>query len=62
MRLHFDQYVLDLTRGCLLLDNGEITLRPKTFLVLQFLAENAGRLVSKERAFHGGLAGCGRHG
>jgi adenylate cyclase len=51
MRLHFNQYVLDLTRGCLLLDNGEITLRPKTFLVLQFLAENAGRLISKDELF-----------
>ena len=51
MRLHFNRYVLDLTRGCLLLDSVEITLRPKTFAVLQFLAENAGRLVSKDELF-----------
>ena len=51
MRLHFNRYVLDLTRGCLLLDSGEITLRPKTFAVLQFLAQNAGRLVSKDELF-----------
>ena len=51
MRLHFNRYVLDLTRGCLLLDSDEITLRPKTFAVLQFLAENAGRLVSKDELF-----------
>jgi adenylate cyclase len=51
MRLHFNRYVLDLTRGCLLLDSGEIALRPKTFAVLKFLAENAGRLVSKDELF-----------
>jgi adenylate cyclase len=51
MRLHFNRYVLDLTRGCLLLNNGEITLRPKTIAVLQFFAENAGRLVSKDELF-----------
>jgi len=47
-RLRFDRYILDLDRGCLILDGNELALRPKTFAVLQFLAENAGRLVSKE--------------
>lgn len=50
-RLQFDRYVLDLDRGCLLLDRNEIPLRPKTFAVLQYLIENAGRLVSKDDLF-----------
>lgn len=50
-RLLFDRYVLDLDRGCLLLDGSEITLRPKTFAVLRYLIENCGRLVSKEELF-----------
>ena len=50
-RLSFDRYVLDLSRGCLLLDNGEVLLRPKTFAVLKFLVENSGRLVSKDDIF-----------
>jgi len=43
--------VLDLNRGCLLLDENEIALRPKTFGVLRFLVENCGRLVSKDELF-----------
>ncbi|HET7850651.1 MAG TPA: winged helix-turn-helix domain-containing protein [Pseudolabrys sp.] len=50
-RLHFDRYVLDLHRGCLLLDGNEIVLRPKTLAVLQYLVENSGRLVSKDELF-----------
>jgi adenylate cyclase len=50
-RLRFDRYVLDLDRGCLLLDGNEITLRPKTFAVLHYLLENCGRLVSKDELF-----------
>ncbi|HEU0063205.1 MAG TPA: winged helix-turn-helix domain-containing protein, partial [Hyphomicrobiaceae bacterium] len=50
-RLAFDRYVLDLDRGCLLLDGIEIALRPKTFSVLQYLVENAGRLVTKDELF-----------
>jgi adenylate cyclase len=50
-RLQFDRYVLDLDRGCLLFDGIEVALRPKTFGVLRYLAENAGRLVSKEDLF-----------
>ena len=51
MRLSFDRYVLDLSRGCLLLNGNEVALRPKTFAVLRFLAENAGRLVTKDEIF-----------
>ena len=50
-RLRFDRYVLDLDRGCLVLGENEIALRPKTFTVLHFLVENCGRLVSKEELF-----------
>jgi len=50
-RFRFDRYVLDLERGCLLLDGSEVILRPKTFAVLRFLVENPGRLVSKEELF-----------
>ena len=51
MRLSFDRYVLDLSRGCLLLNGNEVLLRPKTFAVLRFLVENTGRLVTKDEIF-----------
>ncbi len=44
----FDQFTLDLTRGCLLRETEEIKLRPKSFEVLKFLIENNGRLISKD--------------
>ncbi len=47
-RIHFDRYVLDLQRGCLLLADEEIALRPKTFEFLHYLVGNPGRLVSKD--------------
>jgi adenylate cyclase len=50
-RLSFDRYVLDLDRGCLLLDGCEIAVRPKTFAVLCYLVDNSGRLVSKDELF-----------
>src|SRR6476659_2943871 len=50
-RLQFDRFVLDLHRGCLLLDGDEIVLRPKTFAVLRHLVDNFGRLVSKDDLF-----------
>ena len=50
-QLRFDRYVLDLDRGCLLLDGNDIALRPKTFAILHYLIENAGRLVSKDELF-----------
>src|SRR5262249_10949305 len=44
----FEGYALDLTRGCLLGERGEIALRPKSFELLRCLIENAGRLISKD--------------
>ena len=46
--LGFDQYVLDLGRGCLLAADEEVALRPKTFEVLRYLVSNGRRLVSKD--------------
>jgi adenylate cyclase len=47
-RLEFGRYVLDLQRGCLLLDGREVALRPKTFSVLCYLVQHPDRLVSKD--------------
>ena len=47
-RLTFGRYVLDLHRGCLLLDGREVALRPKTFAVLHYLVTHPGRLIGKE--------------
>ncbi len=44
----FDEFTLDLTRGCLLRRNVEIKLRPKSFEVLKYLIENGGRLITKD--------------
>src|SRR5215813_7387043 len=44
----FDNFALDLTRGCLLREGEEIKLRPQTFETLKFLVENSGRLISKD--------------
>lgn len=49
--LRFGAFELDVTRGALLRDGQEIRLRRQTFGVLQYLAENAGRLVSKDEIF-----------
>jgi len=45
--IHFDRFTLDTKRGCLLDGNREVELRPKTYLVLQYLLSNAGRLVPR---------------
>ena len=45
---NFEGFTLDLRRGCLRRANREIELRPKSFAVLRYLVENAGRLVSKD--------------
>ncbi len=65
--LFFDGFTLDLTRGCLLRGTGEVKLRPKSFEVLRHLAENSGRLVSKEEMIEAVWAGerervCGIYG
>jgi TolB-like protein/Tfp pilus assembly protein PilF len=44
----FEGYTLDLGRGSLRTGDREIELRPKSFEVLRYLLENAGRLASKE--------------
>ncbi|MDX6612255.1 MAG: hypothetical protein QOD75_1441 [Blastocatellia bacterium] len=44
----FDEFRLDLTRGCLLRGEDELKLRPQSFEVLKHLVENNGRLISKE--------------
>src|SRR5258707_2700 len=46
--IRFEGYALDMTRGCLSKEDREIDLRPKSFDVLCYLIENAGRLVSKD--------------
>jgi DNA-binding SARP family transcriptional activator len=46
--LWFDGFVIDLARGCLRRDGADVKLRPKSFEVLHFLAENHGRLLGKE--------------
>jgi adenylate cyclase len=43
----FGKFILDLRRGCLRADDREVELRPKSFEVLHYLVENAGRLVPK---------------
>ena len=43
----FDEFVLDVTRGCLQRGQDEIKLRPKSFEVLKYLVENYERLISK---------------
>src|SRR5258705_4797091 len=45
----FGNFVLDLKRGSLRgEEGGEIKLRPKSFELLRYLVENAGRLVPKD--------------
>src|SRR5262245_56250836 len=44
----FEGYTLDLRRGCLHAGDRQIELRPKSFEMLRYLVENAGRLVSKD--------------
>jgi pimeloyl-ACP methyl ester carboxylesterase/DNA-binding winged helix-turn-helix (wHTH) protein len=46
--LCFERFTLDLQRCALLRGHEEIRLRPKSFDVLRYLAEHAGRLVSKD--------------
>src|SRR5215510_11543063 len=50
--LRFDIYTLDLQRCSLLCGRDAIQLRPKSFDVLRYLAEHAGRVVSKDELIH----------
>jgi DNA-binding winged helix-turn-helix (wHTH) protein len=45
--LKFNRFEVDQMRGCMRVGERNIDLRPKAFDVLRYLAENAGRLVSK---------------
>jgi adenylate cyclase len=45
----FDDYVLDVARGCLRTADREVELRPKSFEVLRCLVENSSRLVTKDQ-------------
>ena len=47
MLYRFDNFTLDLTRGCLEVAGREIELRPKCFDVLRHLLENDNKLISK---------------
>jgi DNA-binding winged helix-turn-helix (wHTH) protein/predicted ATPase len=44
----FQSYTLDLRRGHLCHADQSVELRPKSFALLRYLVENAGRLVSKD--------------
>jgi DNA-binding winged helix-turn-helix (wHTH) protein/TolB-like protein/tetratricopeptide (TPR) repeat protein len=48
----FDEFRLDLTRGCLQHGEEEIKLRPKSFEVLKYLVGNNGRLITKDELIH----------
>jgi TolB-like protein/DNA-binding winged helix-turn-helix (wHTH) protein/Tfp pilus assembly protein PilF len=50
-RLWFEEFALDLTRGCLRSGDRDIDLRPKAFAVLHHLAKNSGRLVPKQELY-----------
>jgi len=43
----FDEFTLDLTRGCVMRRQEDLRLRPKSFEVLKYLIENNGRLMTK---------------
>ncbi|CAN5732350.1 hypothetical protein BH18ACI4_BH18ACI4_09610 [soil metagenome] len=45
----FQNFTLDLARGCLLQAGEPVHLRPQSYEVLKYLAENNGRLVGKDR-------------
>jgi adenylate cyclase len=47
-RYTFERWTLDCRRGALTGERGDIALRPKSFEVLRFMIENAGRLVSRD--------------
>jgi adenylate cyclase len=46
--LQFERFTLDRARGRLRSDDRDIELRPKSFDVLRYLAENADRVVTKD--------------
>jgi DNA-binding winged helix-turn-helix (wHTH) protein len=46
--IEFGSFTLDLDRLCLRGPSGQVGLRPKSFEVLRFLAEHAGRVITKD--------------
>ena len=49
-RIHlFNGLTLDLARGCVIRAGEPIHLRPQSYEVLKYLAENKGRLISKDK-------------
>ncbi|HKR61682.1 MAG TPA: winged helix-turn-helix domain-containing protein [Pyrinomonadaceae bacterium] len=49
-KLHlFGEFVLDTSRGCLLRSGRPVHLRPQAYKALKYLAENTGRLISKDK-------------
>ena len=46
--LHFPPFVLDLRSSRLQKGRKEIRLQPKEFLLLEYLASNAGRLIASD--------------
>ncbi len=48
----FGEFTLDVTRGCLLHNQDDIKLRPKSFEVLRYMVEHSGRLISKDELIH----------
>src|SRR5262245_36820155 len=49
-RIHlFGEYSLDVARGCLTRSGHPVHLRPQSYEVLRYLAENNGRLISKDK-------------
>ncbi|MGI8734917.1 MAG: winged helix-turn-helix domain-containing protein [Pyrinomonadaceae bacterium] len=49
-KLHlFGEFVLDTSRGCLLRSGRPVHLRPQAYKALKYLAENSGRLISKDQ-------------
>ena len=44
----FDEFTLDVVKGCVLKAGEEIKLRPKVYETLKYLVEHAGRLISKQ--------------
>lgn len=45
----FEGFTLDLARGCLLRAGRPVHLRPQSYEVLKYLAQNKGRLISKDQ-------------
>ena len=49
--LNFERFCLDVRRGCLRIGEQDIALRPKAYEVLRHLAQNSGRLVTKQELY-----------